>query len=182
MSRLNLRVHALARPEGRDDEGLCHDLVEVLRGAVKKRAAPPVAVVLRDGRTDLFQFEAVREAAIPIPNFIAALSCSTCDDGSRVSAVGMMGVVTARRREEPNAPGVPMAICFIEWPDNRWWFFKALVDPENAQIREDTAVILRAVEGDPMPGRLGRWWALGRRAGMHLHLNRTAPSDATPVH
>ena len=73
MSRLNLRVHALARPEGRDDEGLCHDLVEVLRGAVKKRAAPPVAVVLRDGRTDLFQFEAVREAAIPIPNFIACL-------------------------------------------------------------------------------------------------------------
>ena len=102
--------------------------------------------------------------------------------GSDEDENGPVDRLKARRREEPNAPGVPMAICFIEWPDNRWWFFKALVDPENAQIREDTAVILRAVEGDPMPGRLGRWWALGRRAGMHLHLNRTAPSDATPVH
>lgn len=182
MSRLNLRVHSLPRRADGDDESLCSDLVDLLSGAVKKRAAPPVAVVLRGGRLDLFQFEAVHKAGIPMPNFIAALSCSTCDDGTGVEAVGMLGVVTARRREDPKAPGVPMAVCFLEWPDNRWWFFKALVDPERAEIRQDSAVVLRAVEGDPMPGRLGRWWALGRRAGMRLHLHRNTAEDGAPVH
>ena len=162
----------LAMTPRRRDEALEAQLEQLLRGATAARAAPPVAWCARGDRLELLPLASLRAAGVPPGPFLAALSRSTVDDGADpVDAVGLMGVFLG----DPSAPGspaVPMAMAFAEWPDGRWWHWRALVAPDTAQIRDDTATVRCAWEGDPLPDRLGRWWSAGRRRRYTLALRR----------
>lgn len=175
MATLHLRLttvpHAVPRPVEDEQEG--QRLVGWVRDAVKARRAPPAAVVLRPEKTEILPLAPVAQARVPAPRFLGALTRSTSEDSGLPYAVGVIGVLRARRAGEPKgAPTVPMAVVFLEWGDNRWWYWRAVVDPETGVVLDDSAVIASAVDGDPMPPAFGRWWALARRANLGLHLSR----------
>lgn len=169
MSRLTLRlVHRKVDPTALPDP-----LVDILRGALARGGAPPAALVVRGSRLDIAALQPVADAGIRIPAFVAALSRSTVAGVDEpVAAVGLIGVF----RGDPalvGGPDVPVATVFLEWPDSRWTHWRALVDPDTREIREGTITTAAATDGDPLPDRLGRWWSLGRRRKMSLHLSPT---------
>ena len=148
--------------------------------ASESGGAPPAAVVLRGERLDIADLRPVAAAGIQIHAFLAAMSQSTvegCD--SPVAAVGVIGIF--QRDPANSGGGAPMATVFLEWPDGRWVHWRALVDPTTREIVEDTATIGGSAEGDPLPDRLGRWWSLGRRKRMTMHL-RPTPQAEQVVH
>ena len=174
MSQLNLRMyHIPVEPQELPDA-----LITTLRGSLSKGGAPPAAVVVRGTRLDIAPLQPVAEAGIGIAAFIAALSRSTVDGSDDpVAAVGLIGVF----RGDPThraAPPTPVATVFLEWPDGRWTHWRALVDPDTRAILEETVTTSAATDGDPLPERIGRWWSLGRRRRMTLHLSRTVPEAA----
>ncbi len=174
---LSFRIQALQRPEG-GREGLFEHLVEVVEKAVAGNGAPPVVVVVRGEVVELVPVQPVIDARIPAGRFLAALSRSRVDDGPHPDAVGLMGRFLLRRRRpdgSPEGPGVPMVQVFLEWPDNAWLHWRALLDPDGAMV-PDSATRWAAVLGDPLPDRLGRWWSTGRREGLGLALRRRPPS------
>jgi hypothetical protein len=154
------------------DEALESQLERLLREATAARAAPPVAWCARGDRIELLPLASLREAGVPTGPFLAALTRSTVDDGSEpVEAVGLMGVFSGDP-SSPGSPPVPMAMAFVEWPDGRWWHWRALVDPDRSAVRNDTATVRNALDGDPLPDHLGRWWSTGRRRRFTLALRR----------
>ena len=59
-------------------------------------------------------------------------------------------------------------MCFVEWPDSRWWWALRLL--ENRGFREDWPQVIRqAREGDPRPGGVGGWFSRGRRERLRLN-------------
>ncbi len=169
MSRLNLRlVHRPVDPDALPDR-----LVEILRAALARGGAPPAAVVVRGERMDIAVLQPVVDAGLRVPVFVAALSRSTMDGvDAPVAAVGLIGIF----RGDPaisGGPDVPVATVFLEWADGRWAHWRALLDPETRAIREDTVTTGAAEDGDPLPERMGRWWSLGRRRRMSMHLSPT---------
>lgn len=180
-TRVQLRIRAVpnAIPRSVDDEVEGERLVEWVQRAVDRGRAPPAAVILRPERTEIVAIGPAVKAGVPFPRLMGSLARSTVDDAGLPYAVGLIGVVQLRRRATPGQtapPPVPMAVAFVEWPDNRWWYWRALVEPQGGGLRPDTESVSRAVEGDPMPGAFGRWWALARRANLRIHLTRNGPT------
>lgn len=173
MPRFQLRLRASPRGEALDDDGEGQRLVELVCRAVAAGGAPIVGVAVRVDRVDIVELPPGGE--LPLPLLLAGLTRSTADGAGPVEAVGVMGVA-AKRAGEGTAP---LAVVFLEWSDCRWWSWRAAVDASERQVRLDTAVVNRAVDGDPLPGRLGRWWSLGRRRGMSVHLS--GPPDGPLV-
>jgi hypothetical protein len=154
------------------DEALGQELAERVRKAVERRQAPTVALIARPERLDFVGLRTVVEEQLPVQRFIAGLTRAHVDAVGAASAVGVMGTVGART---PDGSGrVPMAVVFLEWPDCRWWYWRALVDPVEQVLRADTETVRRAVDGDPLPSGFGRWWTVGR------HLRRSLRFDGWP--
>ena len=174
MSSMRVRIRSLERGEPRPDSDEGGRLVELVRRAVHTGQAPTTAVVLRPQRVELIGLRPVVEARQPLWRFLAALT-RTETEGS-AEAVGVIGRVGLRGE----GGRVPAAIVFLEWPDCRWWWWRALLSPTDGQVLTDTETIRCAVEGDPLPRGLGRWWSLGRRQRLAVRLNRldAPPSDA----
>jgi hypothetical protein len=93
--------------------------------------------------------------------------------------VGVAGRFLVRRRDEP---GAPVALAFLEWPDCRWWHWRTLLDGEGRAV-PDSDTIRRAIDGDPLPGGLGRWWSQSRRAGTVVRYGPVDPpaTSASPL-
>ncbi len=161
-----------------DDERAGTAAVDAVRSAIRTGgAAPPVAVVLRGPRLDLFPLGHAREAGTSPALFIAGLSRSTLINADPVDAVGVAGVF-AWRPDRASAPA-PVALVFLEWSDCRWWSWRALLSGATPpEVRDDTETLQRAVDGDGKPSGLGGWWSLGRRRRMSMHLDPMAPPDA----
>jgi hypothetical protein len=136
--------------------------VDLVTGALARGGAPPVAVAVRDAVVDLVQLRGVPQ----VPRFLAALTRSTRGEAGAPSAVGLMGTLPTATRD--GAQGPWLAAVFLEWPDCRWWYWRALLDADRKEIVPGTATWSRAVDGDRMPARLGRWWTIGRRARLGL--------------
>lgn len=177
MAELKVRVHALPRASLPADLGLGEALVARLEASIAAGRTGMVALVVRPDVIEQIGLGAVREAGLPVPWFLAALSRTQTMSGGPVEAVGIAGRAALRPR--PDAPAVPMATVFLEWSDNRWWQWQALVDAEG-RLRADTARVRLAEAGDPMPARLGRWWSMGRRGNVTARLDPTPPPG--PVH
>jgi hypothetical protein len=128
-----------------------------------------VAVALREDRLDLISLAPVVEAKLPVQRFIAGLTRSTAEGAGDVDAVGVIGVVQARQTGETP---VPVAMAFLEWPDGRWWHWRALIGLDGTHILDDSETLNRAVDGDPLPSNFGRWWSLGRKGRFNVHLKR----------
>ncbi|MCA9570968.1 MAG: hypothetical protein KC656_24175 [Myxococcales bacterium] len=159
---LRVRVGSFFRDlEGLADEELGQQLVALVRRGVPLKAAPTVAVIGRPERLDLVGLKEIADQGWSVGRFIAGLTrAETGPDVGSVRIIGLMGTVEITPKGGEGR--VPMAIVFLEWPDCRWWQWKALVEPTTREILEDTETITRAVDGDPMPDGLGRWWSAGR--------------------
>jgi len=180
MDPLRLRISIDARRSGTDD---AEHVVELVRRATERGAAAPAAVVVRAERIELVELVPVVRAGIPVPAFLAGLTRSKGERDAEALAVGLAGRFLLRRRSDPQRSGVPVALVFLEWPDNAWWHWRALLDAD-ATIREDTITLTRAVDGDPLPESLGRWWSLGRRMGYQVQygpLRRPEPLRVSEI-
>jgi len=169
MPKLRLTLRCLERTENLPDEEEGSRLSGMVRRAVEKGRAPVVAVALREDRLDLISLGPVIQAKVPVKRFIAGLTRSTADGAGMVDAVGVIGVVKAQRK---GGTAVPMAMAFLEWPDGRWWHWRALIDPDSQGILDDSEILNRAIDGDPLPNDFGRWWSLGRRSKVAVHLSK----------
>jgi hypothetical protein len=176
MERLRLRVAVDARPPGRDD---AEHLVGLVRNATERGVATPAAVVVREAQTELVELRPALVAGITVDRFLSGLSRSQPEGRSLPLAVGLAGRFVLRRRNDPqpNDPRTSLVLVFLEWPDNAWWHWRALLDAEGA-IVDATATVTRAIDGDPLPHGLGRWWSLGRRRPSIVRFGPTIPSEA----
>jgi hypothetical protein len=177
MPKLRLTLRCLDRTEILPDDEEGNRLSEMVRRAVEKGRASVVAVALREDRLDLISLGPIIAAKVPVQRFLAGLTRSTAEGAGMVDAVGVIGVVKAKRGVfgrgvGPNAPAIPMAMAFLEWPDGRWWHWRALIDPEDPRILDASEILNRAVDGDPLPRDFGRWWSLGRRSKVTVHLSK----------
>lgn len=175
MARLTLQLRTLPRGEDHEDSVWCETLVGWVTRAVASGRAAPAAVVRRPGRVDLLALGPVQKAKVHMPGFLACLTRSELPEAGSPDALAIVGVVRTGRRG--GDPAVPMAVVFVEWPDNRWWFWRALLTSDG-QIREDTIERRSAVEGDPLPNHFGRWWSHGRRNRLTMRL---APAEPPPM-
>jgi len=73
--------------------------------------------------------------------------------------------------------GAWVASVFIEWPDNRWWTAWQPLGPQGALVG-DAPQVRCAEDGSPRPGGMGGWFALSRRTGVKLRVQR----GTTQVH
>ena len=151
--------------------------VDAVRVAMGKGGAPPVALVVRGPRLDLFPLAHAREAGTSPALFVAGLSRSSLVGASDVDAVGVAGVFNWRP-DRASAPA-PVALVCLEWSDCRWWSWRALLSAGGPPaILEETETRQRAVDGDAKPAGLGGWWSLGRRRRMSMRLDPMAAPDA----
>ena len=173
---LQLRIQAMRRDPQANRELESQALVDVLRTAVSRQGAAPVAVIMRDTQTQLVPLAPLAERGVPMGRFLSALSRSTVDAGPTPDAIGLMGTFRVRRSPTDTAPGVPLVQLFLEWPDCAWWHWRALLDADGA-ILEDTVTERAATLGDALPARLGRWWSTGRRMRLSMELRRSVPTS-----
>lgn len=167
MVQLRLPIRVLARPA--DDEDACGEyLASLVREALGRGSKGAVAVVVRSQRTELIELRAIVEARIQLAQFLAGLTRSDAQSFGSPLAVGLAGRFTLRR----GAQRSPIALAFLEWPDCRWWQWTTLIDGAN-QLVVDSEVRHRAIDGDPLPAGLGRWWTLGRRTRTTVHYDST---------
>jgi hypothetical protein len=172
MRTLSLQLHTMNRDiDGMSDAGVGEMLVGMVEAALQKGRPPAVATILRADRVDILGLKPIVDAKIPVNLFLAALTrAEVGPELGDAGAIGVMGTVRVR--------GAPMAIAFLEWPDNRWWLWRSLLDAEGAPI-PDTETRTCAVDGDALPPGFGRWWSLGRRRNLRLSMRRA--QDGTPV-
>lgn len=159
-------------PDDRDEqEGRA--LVSLVRQALE-RGGGAVAVVVRPDRTELIDLRSVVESRIPVPLFLAGLTRSAPEGQRLPLAVGIAGKFVSRRTGD--APGVPVGVVFLEWADCRWWHWRVVLGADGRPLQEGETV-WRAVDGDPLPPGLGRWWSLGRRTGNVVQYGPIDPDD-----
>lgn len=178
MSGLTLRVRAEDRPLGTDDEE-GERLVELIRPRLARPGA--LAVALREGRAEWYDLGPVAAARLPIGGFLAALSRSRAGDHPPPLAVGLAGRFQLRR-----GGGVaPVGLVFLEWAaDDRWWHWQRLLrDVRPGEDEDELESLTRAVDGDPMPDGLGRWFVRGRRtrATLNFGAERKPAVDGTQL-
>lgn len=180
MQHLRLRVRVLDRRPHADDEEEGRFLAELVRGALDRGGAAPVAVVVRASRTELVGLHGVADRGVTVPAFLAGLCASEPPGHARPLAVGVAGRFLVRRPDEP--AGAPVGIAFLEWPDCRWWQWRTLLDGDGRAV-PDSETIRRAVDGDPLPGGLGRWWSQSRRSGAVVRYGPVEPPSvaASPL-
>lgn len=179
MDPLRLQVRTLHKPyDPIREEAAGQSLASVVRAALDRGSAPPVAVVVRPDRVDLFGLEPVMKAKIPLAGFLAGLSRAEMEGAAPPYAVGLIGRFTYRGKKK--GPGIPMAMVFLEWSDCRWWQWRVLIDAKGTGLLDDTETIISAAAGHPKPPNLGGWWSIGRRQKMSVKL--AASGAAGPVH
>ena len=177
---MRFQVHSLERTDAlRADTQTAERLVELVRRAVGARRAPTVAVVVRESRIHLIQLRPLVEARASLARFLAALTRSEAPGGPP-EAVGLVGTVRMRRGR--GAVAVPAALVFLEWADCRWWHWQALLDGDNRQILDSTETVRSALDGDPLPSGLGRWWSVGRRTGVSVRFGEARVVESAVVH
>lgn len=161
--QVQLRIQSLRPRDSRDDESVGVQLVAAVQRAAAKGPPAPAAVTVRDERIDIFLGQEVARAAVPMDFFLAGLTRSDAPGGD-LSCVGLIGTLTHR------GTSVQQATVYLEWSDCRWWLWRALIDADG-HIREDTATVLRALDGDTKPLPIGGWWSFGRRNGIAATLD-----------
>ena len=169
MPDVDLKIRSVRRAELPGDTPLGAHLVEKVRTASGRGAAPPAVVVIRAEALDLLALQPLTTSGWAVHRFIAALTRSRTEDGGEVEAIGVMGRFLLRARGGGNP--VPMVTVFLEWEDCRWWQWQALLDSDGL-VRPDTETIRSAIDGDALPARLGRWWSYARRTGVRAQLRR----------
>lgn len=159
-----VRIQSVPRTSIPADVGVERWLVARVVDAAARGRAGPVAVVVRPDAVDAIALSHARRVGVPTPWFLAGLTTSVTPTGP-AEAVGVIGRATQHRGASSHA----VLQVFLEWGDNRWWHWTAVVD-DQGRVRPGTEVVREAGEGDPLPAGLGRWWSVARRRGFRLDL------------
>ena len=61
------------------------------------------------------------------------------------------------------------AFCYIEWPDNKWWFGYQFFQ-ETGPLISGYPIVQRAVDGVSKPHQIGAWFSTARRLNLNLNL------------
>ena len=170
-----LRVHVGARDLERfpeEDDALGESLFNMLSGMLSRGLPRPSLMVFREEQVDRFDVVPILKSLPPHrQRMMAAIGGQA--EASCSALVGVFKVRFGRMREPRRA-----IICFLEWPDNRWWTCWQLVD-EDRQLVGEGPIIRRAVDGWPRPGGVGGWYSIVRRTGLKL---RMMPSEDAAIH
>ncbi len=179
MTNGTLRVRSMQRGAIPVDAHPGEALVAWLQRVLSEGAHAPAGLVVRAGALDLVDLSTAKGSGLPVPWLMAGLTTTVTRAGPAV-AVGLLGVVgrAVRDAERP----APMAVVFLEWEDNRWWFYEALLAADGRSLREDTVTVRSAEAGDAMPQGLGRWWAAARRSGMRMNLEVESGAEEEILH
>jgi hypothetical protein len=178
MSDLRLKISSRPKEVLPVDLSVGEHLAELVVTASRKgRGLPGVGVVVRAGSLDLVELGEPMRAGLPLGGLLAGLSATRTERGGAVTAVGLIGGF--KRRGRTDKEGRRVAMVFLEWPDCRWWHWVAELDAMGI-VRPDTAQVRSAVEGDPLPGGLGRWWTQARLRRLRVALLVEAVPEAAP--
>ena len=178
MARLDLRLQTLtsSEPWWPDEDQLGERLSALVQENLPRNGAPSVGLVVRRDRVILVPLKPVVDAKWRVGWLLGGLA--RWDEGGVPEAVGIMGQIKVRRSGQ--GPWIPLVVVFIEWPDGRWWQWRALLDSDGAVI-PDTTNVARAVDGLARPSGLGGWWTLSRTRKPNLKLERKLPPMASEV-
>jgi hypothetical protein len=155
----------------KDDEALGMSLFGAVKAALVRGRPAPAAFVLFEGQIDRFSLRKIGELSGSTRQGILAAMAGQ----DEVECMAVLGAFRFRGHGPLN--GAWVASVFIEWPDNRWWTAWQPMGP-NRSLVGDTPQVRCALDGSPRPGGVGGWFALGRRKGLKLRIQR----DGTPVH
>ena len=156
-----------------EDGELGSVLYERLEKTVQAGKLPrPTALALHASQVTQYDVLPLLKARADLHRFLSAVSGQ-----SGVEAVAIVGLVRMGPQRAAKRPLA--AMCFLEWPDSRWWWALRLL--EDRVFREDWPVVVReAREGDPRPGGVGGWFSRGRRE--RLRLNAQLESGGRGLH
>ena len=155
----------------KDDDALGMNLFRTVEKALSRGRPAPAAFVLFDGQIDRFSLRSFGDISFRSQQQV--LGAMAGQDS--VECIALLGAFRFRGRGPLN--GAWVASVFIEWPDNRWWTAWQPLGPNKTLIGESPQV-RSALDGSPRPGGVGGWFALGRRKGLKLRVQR----EGTPVH
>jgi hypothetical protein len=182
--RVQLRVQSFRRgdlPAHRslESELLARLALDVDRGGPLGGAG----LVVRERTVDRVDLGDAVARGLRVQAALGALARTTTDEGGAVEALGWFG-----RIEAPRSVGsgrVACAAVFLEWEDCRWWLWTARLGPGG--VGWDLASVQErgALEGDPLPAGLGRYWTWARRTRQplrHLSASRAEARALPGVH
>jgi hypothetical protein len=172
-----MRVHVAERDLERfpkDDDALGESLFGLLSDALKGGRIPrPAMLVLRDHQVDQFDLLPILQTG----GWSAQRLLAGLVGRDAVEGAALVGALMLRQGNRAQRP-VQAAVCFVEWPDNRWWTAWQPLDAQNRLVGAEP-VIRRAVDGWPKPGGVGGWFAAARRNRVRVELKQ---ADGAQVH
>ena len=155
-----------------EDEALGESLFGMLSGALDRGLPRPTMLVFRPDQID--RFDVVPVLKSPQPHRTRMMAAIAGQSEASCSAmVGVFKVKFGPMREPRRA-----IICFVEWPDCRWWTCWQMLDDDRKPVG-DGPEVRRAVDGWPRPGGVGGWFSMVRRTGVKLRL---IPTGDAAVH
>lgn len=168
-----LRVHSSPRDRDRfpdDDDALGESLLAMVLDKLPQGRPAPGMLVLRGDTVEQVELGPLI-AAGPFHRQRMMAAFAARPDAECAALLGVLPIRFARAPEP-----LPAAVVYIEWPDNRWWTAWRLISEDHKPLGEE-AVIRRAVDGWPMPGGVGGWYALARREQLRLRLERPGQQE-----
>ncbi len=171
---LRIQGHATTRDLSKfpiDDEALGMALFAQVTRALQRGVPRPASFVFFPERLDRFSLAPFGDLGNRGRTRVLAAMAGQ----ENVECIAVLGGFRFRGRGPLNGQWV--ASVFIEWPDNRWWTAWQPIGPKRGLVG-DGPQIRMALEGSPRPSGVGGWFALSRRAGLRLRVQR----KSTPVH
>jgi hypothetical protein len=153
-----------------EDDALGRALYGRLERAIGAKGLPrPAVLALQESQIIQYDILPLLKSGADVHRFVSAVAGQM-----GIEAVASVGLV----RIGPPHQRVPRqrlaAMCFVEWPDSRWWAALRLL--EGREFREDWPVVFRcAVDGDPRPGGVGAWFSRARLQNLCLNMQIEGP-------
>lgn len=139
-----------------EQHGSLGEALQSLAAETAEQDATTRMLVVRPRSVDLIDPTPLHAAGVSTPQGLVGMAHSQTRHGA-VEALGLVG----RAQRGPSGP--PEALLFLEWPDLRWWWWRAPMAA--GRVQRAHAIVRDARWGDPMPDGLGRWWTRARKTG-----------------
>jgi len=137
-----------------EKDGSLGDALQGLAARLAETSSVTRMLVVRPRSIDTIDPTPLHADGVPTHQGLIGMARSETRHGP-AEALGLAG----RARRGPDGP--EEALLFLEWPDLRWWWWRAPM--VEGQVRRARSLVRDARWGDPMPDGLGRWWSRARR-------------------
>lgn len=153
-----------------EEDALGRALYTRLEQAINKGQLPrPAVLALMETQITQYDILPLVQSGADVHRFVSAIAGQV-----GIEAVVSVGLVRVGPRRGRSRASPLAAMCFVEWPDSRWWGALRLL--QNKQFREDWPVVYRcAVDGDPRPGGVGAWFSRARREKLRFNAQLDSP-------